>query len=76
MTAKMAHATRMELPDTIRSRDRTAANKNKHRILGELIAATGITKKSAIGVLDGRPAQDRRQTRQRQSLYDEVARSA
>ena len=76
MKRRMTHATRAELANAIRGRYLTAAGKDKRRILEEFIAATGYHVKSAIRILNSPPALNRRQTRQRSSLYDEAARGA
>jgi hypothetical protein len=76
MKAKMTHALRMELADVVRDRYAAAANKDKRKILEELIAATGYHEKSAIRVLNRPPEPKGRQTRQRASLYDEAERAA
>lgn len=76
MKTKMTHAMRMELANAIRGRYVTAANKDKRRILDEFVAATGYHEKSAIRVLNTAPEPQRRQTRQRPTLYDEAARGA
>jgi hypothetical protein len=76
MTLKMTHAMRMELAEAIRGRYTAAPNKDKRRILGEFVAATGYHEKSAIRVLNTPPEPKRRQTRQRPSLYDDAARGA
>ena len=74
MRTKMTHATRMEFANAIRGRYAVAANKDKHRILAEFVAATGYHEKSAIRVLNTPPEPKRRRTRQRPLLYDEAAR--
>ena len=45
MRTKMTHATRMEFANAIRGRYAAAANKDKHRILAEFVAATGVSRK-------------------------------
>jgi hypothetical protein len=72
---KMTRTTRAELADSIRARYAAAKGKDKHRILEEFIAATGYHEKSAIRVLNGSGSK-RRQTRQRQALYDSAVRGA
>src|SRR5690349_12345776 len=76
MMTKMTHAMRMDLANAIRDRYTAAANKDKHRILEEFIAATGYHEKSAIRALNSHPGPKSRQTRQRTSFYDEAARGA
>jgi hypothetical protein len=76
MAGKMTHTVRVELANAIRRRYKAAAGKEKRRILDEFIATTGYHEKSAIRVLNARPAVTHRQTRQRPSLYDEAARAA
>src|SRR6201995_3006397 len=76
MRTKMTHAMRMEFANAIRGRYAAAANKDKHRILAEFVAATGYHEKSAIRVLNTPPEPKRRRTRQRPSLEDEAARGA
>jgi hypothetical protein len=73
---KMSHTVRAELAAAIRLRYRSATGKQKRRILDEFVASTGYHEKSAIRVLNGQPATNRRQTRNRPSLYDEAARGA
>lgn len=75
MTTKMTRAMRMELANAIRSHYSTAAKNDKRKILDGFIAATGYHEKSAIRVLNKQPAPKSRQTRQRQPLYDEAART-
>jgi transposase InsO family protein len=72
----MTHAMRMEFANATRGRYAAAANKDKRRILEEFVAATGYHEKSAIRVLNTPAEPNRRQTRQRPSLYDEAARGA
>ena len=72
----MTRAARAELVDAIRTRYVAASAKEKGRILEEFIAATGYHEKSAIRVLNMTPAAKHRQTRQRQSLYDDAVRTA
>jgi hypothetical protein len=76
MNKKMTSAARAELADALRSRYIAAPAKKKGKILEEFIAATGYHEKSAIRILNAVPAAKRRQTRQRQSLYDDAVRSA
>jgi hypothetical protein len=76
MKSKMTHVTRAELTNAIRSRYRNSSDRAKRRILDEFIAATGYHEKSAIRVLNAAPRTKIRQTRKRQSLYDEAARAA
>jgi len=76
MKGKMTPAARAELAEAIRGRYIAASAREKGRILGEFIAATGYHEKSAIRVLHMRPAAKHRQTRQRQSLYDDAVRTA
>jgi len=76
MKTKITHAVRMEFANAIRGRYAAAANKDKRRILEEFVASTGYHEKSAIRVLNAPPEPERRQTRQRPSLYDEAARGA
>lgn len=73
---RMTHAMRMELANAVRDRYVAAAHKDKSRILGEFVAATGYHEKSAIRVLNGTREPRRPQTRRRRSLYDEAARGA
>jgi hypothetical protein len=65
-----------ERAGAIRGRYAAAPNRDKRRILEELVAATGYHEKSAIRVLNAPLKPKRRQTRQRASLYDEAARGA
>jgi len=76
MKGKMTSAARAELANAIRGRYVAASAKEKGRILEEFIAATGYHEKSAIRVLNTTQATKRRQTWQRQSLYDDAVRSA
>jgi len=76
MKGKMTPAARAELANAIRGRYVAASAKEKGRILEEFIAATGYHEKSAIRVLNTTQATKRRQTWQRQSLYDDAVRSA
>jgi hypothetical protein len=76
MKSKMTHATRAELTNAIRSRYCKSSDRAKRKILDEFIAATGYHEKSAIRVLNAIPAAKVRQTRKKQSLYDEAARAA
>lgn len=76
MKRRMTHATRAELTNAIRDRYRTAAGKEKRRILVEFIAATGYHEKSAIRALNAEPTTKQRQTRNRPSLYDDAVRAA
>jgi hypothetical protein len=76
MKARMTHAARGELANSIRSRYSAASGKAKRRILDEFIAASGYHEKSAIRVLNEVRAGKERQTRKRPSLYDEAARAA
>jgi hypothetical protein len=76
MKCKMAHATRAELTNAIRSRYSRSSGKAKRRILDEFIAATGYHEKFAIRVLNSLASSQVRQTRQRPSLYDEAAQAA
>src|SRR5450631_497932 len=73
MDRKMTHTVRAELADAIRLRYRSATGKQKRKILDEFVASTGYHEKSAIRVLNGQPVTNRRQTRNRPSLYDEAA---
>lgn len=52
MKTKMTHAMRMELANAVRGRYAAAANKDKHTILEEFVAATGYHEKSAIRILN------------------------
>ena len=63
MKMKMMHAVRMELANYA-----AAAGKDKRRILGEFIAATGYHEKSAVRVLNRPPEPKSRQTHRRPSL--------
>jgi hypothetical protein len=76
MKGKMTAAGRKEVADAIRARYAAAPAKEKGRILHEFIVATGYHEKSAIRVLNQTPAAKHRQTRQRQSLYDDAVRAA
>jgi hypothetical protein len=76
MDRKMTHSVRAELADAIRVRYRLATGKQKRKMLDEFVASTGYHEKSAIRVLNGQPVTNRRQTRNRPSLYDEAARGA
>jgi Integrase core domain len=73
MDTKMTRTARAELAYVIRNRYRSAAGKEKRRILDEFIAATGYHQKSAIRVLNAAPPVPHRQKRSRRSLYDEAA---
>ena len=76
MANKITHGVRAELANAVRRRYRSAAGKEKRKILDEFIATTGYLEKSAIRVWNGQPAVIYRQTRQRPSLYDEAAHAA
>jgi hypothetical protein len=76
MDTKMTLVARTELANAICRRYKSAAGKEKRRILAEFVAATGYHEKSAIRVLNRQPAPKCRQTRHRLSLYDEAARGA
>lgn len=76
MHVKMKHTARAELAEAIRRRYRSASSKEKRKILEEFVATTGYHEKSAIRVLNAEPIIQRRQRRNRPSLYDEAARAA
>src|ERR1700741_4524770 len=73
---KMTYAARAELANAVRDRYKSAAGKDKRKILDEFVAATGYHEKSAIRVLNGSPVLNQRQSRRRPTLYDEAAAAA
>jgi hypothetical protein len=76
MKRRMTKATRAELTDAIRGRYGAAAGKDKRPDLGGVHRRDGLSAEVAIRVLNSSAAPERRQTRQRTSLYDEAARAA
>jgi hypothetical protein len=65
MGSQMTHGARAELANAVRRRYHAASGKAERRILDEFIATTGYHEKSAIRLLNQRPAVRPRQTRRR-----------